>query len=83
MKVILLFVRGLTPAKEEPIAITMAIWKFLALTTGAVAFRDLTQSTFVQAAEQTYRLAVVLGRRVCVAAAKHVAAIKQTLNPAP
>jgi hypothetical protein len=59
-------VRGLTPAKEEPIAITMARWKFVALAAGAVAFRDLTQSTFVQVAEQTYRLGVVLAGALCV-----------------
>jgi len=29
------------------------------LATGAIAFRDLTQSTFVQVAEQTYRLGIV------------------------
>ena len=84
---ILLLVRGLTPTEEEPIAITMGVWKFLALATGGVALRDLTQSTLGQAAEQNYPLAVVLGRRACVAAAKHVAANKQTLdralNPSP
>jgi hypothetical protein len=37
----------LTPAKEGPIAITRAIWKFVALVAGAVAFRDPTQSTFL------------------------------------
>jgi len=57
--------------------------EFVVLATGAVAFRDLTQSTFVQAAEQTYRLGVVLAGALCVAAAKHVVANKQTLTLPP
>jgi hypothetical protein len=40
--------------------------EFVALATGAVAFRDFTHSTSVQAAEQTYRLGVVLAGALCV-----------------
>ena len=38
---------------------TTARWKFVVLAARAVAFLDLTQSTFVRVAEQTYRLGVV------------------------
>jgi hypothetical protein len=38
---------------------TTARWKFVVLAASAVAFLDLTQSTFVRVAEQTYRLGVV------------------------
>ena len=40
--------------------------EIVSLATGAVAFRDLTQSTFVKAAEQTYRLGVELAGALCV-----------------
>ena len=46
---------------------TMAIWKFVALATGAIAFWDLTQSTFVQVAEQTHRLGARISRRALCA----------------